>query len=48
VSITFFAASRAIGTRLFTQDMEPLVSTTITTSFGPDAAVAYHGRKRGS
>jgi hypothetical protein len=44
--MTFFAASMAMLIR--SPLIDPLESTTTTTSLGPDAAPAYHGRKRGS
>ena len=44
---TFFAASFAIWTRL-PVPIEPDMSMTMTTSLGPEAALAYQGRKRGS
>ena len=39
--MTFVVASLAIATR-WPFDIEPLVSTTMTTSFGPLADMAYH------
>ena len=44
---TFFAAALAISVRLPFR-IEPDMSMTMTTSLGPEAALAYQGRKRGS
>jgi len=49
-ALTCFAASFASSILFFgyPSSMLPLVSTTITTSFGPLLAATYHGRRRGS
>ena len=45
--MTHLAAVSALVSRSF-ELIDPLVSSTITTSFGPDAADAYHPRNLGS